>query len=788
MQSGGSLEIGSGKYTIQNTYSDTAASIVVHGSYGTYYTPGIATIYASEDSDLGNLLIMSGQVTVHGGTFKNATVSSPGGRLTVSSGRFTGNVIVNPNAWFFAGSSQAYFDGTVTINSDGGATLDGGNYKHLKVDGGRTLGSFMPNTLDMFKMGDVYLPHARNEAELTAGKDEYITIVRHTQHEYDEKGICSICNTQAEAKLYPEDGNYNKYEYGTIWQMLNKAQETQGSCLVLLKDITLNSDTTISEGNFALSLGRWHLRCADSQNEIALVINGGEISIKDGTFDRLKVTDKGKLTLNGGKYYAIDVTDSTYENYGQLLPDGYAFKTSSGWEAKSSITDKSFDVTRTNAPKSVEKPPFDSVSVAPAITTANYGKPMTFTATVTRDDSSKALSYQWYTVAINGTKTAIEGATGATLTVNEAVGTYQYLCQVTCEDYTLSSNTVQLTVQWIDLSDAALSATIQTRAYDGTTNATVTSSSIGSSGLRANTDYTISSAEFEDKNAGEGKKVTVKVTLTNLNYCFGYDANKHPIMEKTFQATGTITKNTSHMEQTKTVDAYSGVAHTYTVDLDACLSKLQNLGIEGYQITEKDIVVSKLIDANQVVLEGHSLKIPVNAVVTAPGTVAAKFTIAVACKNYSNVTILVRVETKDRLAVTATATPSKSKLTYGEKLDTITLSGETIPELQGTFAWQRPDAILDAGTYTELGWKFTPDNYTYAEASGMAKITVKQAKLQDPAPMTLTIYNGWAATYEAALPELPTLAEGLHFGNDNDAAYGTPGRLGRPGTIAPARS
>lgn len=226
VQYGGSLEIGSGKYTIQNTYSDTAPSIVVHGSYGTYYTPGIATIYASEDSDLGNLLIMSGQVTVYGGTFKNATVSAPGGRLTVSSGRFTGNVIVNPNAWFYAGSSQAYFDGTVTINSDGGATLDGGNYKHLKVDGGRTLGSFMPNTLDMFKMGDVYLPHARSQFELTAVEDKYITIVRHTQHEYDEKGICSICNTQAEAKLYPKDGNYNKYEYGTIWQMLNKAQET----------------------------------------------------------------------------------------------------------------------------------------------------------------------------------------------------------------------------------------------------------------------------------------------------------------------------------------------------------------------------------------------------------------------------------------------------------------------------------------------------------------------------------------------------------------------------------
>lgn len=615
--------------------------------------------------------------------------------------------------------------------------------------------------------GGVYVPDARNLAELIAVEGKYITIENHT-HDYDDTGKCKICNEEAEAYLLVN----GQRSYGYFDKMLALAEEKDGSCVYLLKDVTIIRDTPISKGKFALSLGSKRLRCAASQNEIALVISGGEISIKDGTFDRLKVTRDGKLTLNGGKYYAIDVTDSTYENYGQLLPDDYAFKASSGWEAKSSITDKSFDVTSTNAPKSVEKPPFDSVSVAPAITTANYGKPMTFTATVTRDDSSKALSYQWYTVAINGTKTAIEGATGATLTVNEAIGSYRYKCEVTCEDYTLSSNTVQLTVQRIDLSSAALSATIAERAYDGSASATVTASSIGSS-LTAGTDYTIS-AEFEDANAGKGKKVTVKVTLTNRNYCFGYKSDGTPIMEKTFETTGTITKNTSHMEQTKTVDAYSGVAHTYTIDLDACLSNLQNLGFEGYQITEKNIVVSKLIDADQVVLEDHNLKIPVNAVVTAPDTEAAKFTIAVTCKNYSDVTIRVRVVTKDRQAVTASATPNKTKLTYGERLDTITLSGTTTPELEGTFAWRTPDVVLDAGTYTELGWKFTPDNYTYAEASGTAKITVKQAKLQDPAPMTLTIYNGWAATYEAALPELPTLAEGLHFGNDNDAAYGTP--------------
>ena len=542
--------------------------------------------------------------------------------------------------------------------------------------------------------------------------------------------------------------------------MLALAEENNGSCVYLLKDVTIIRDTEVKEGNFSIAGGRFKVTCSSSS---ALKFSGGTVSIGDGTFGRLKVTGDGKLTLNGGKYYAIDVAGSTYENYGRLLPGGYAFKTSSGWEAKGDIIAASF---ASDTAKEVKILPLRSVTIsADGETTVPYGTSVKFTATV-ESNSSSGITYQWYR---NGV--AIQNATTNTLVANEPVGDYTYRCEVTRDNYTLSSNTVRLTVQRIDLSNAALSATIQTRAYDGSANATVTASSIGSSSLTAGTDYTIS-AEFEDANAGEGKKVTVKVTLTNRNYCFGYDANKHPIMEKTFKITGTITKNTSHMEQTKTVDAYSGVAHTYTVDLDACLSNLQDLGFEGYQITEKDIVVSKLIDANQVVLEGHSLKIPVNAVVTAPGTVAAKFTIAVACKNYSNVTILVRVETKDRSTVTATATPSKSELTYGEKLGSITLSGETIPpKLQGTFVWQTPDAILDAGRHADLGWKFTPDNYTYAEASGTAEIIVKRAKLTDPAPVTLTIYNGWAGTYEVAFPALPALAEGLRFGND--APYGT---------------
>ena len=768
--SGASLTI-YGPITITNT-NQNGYGIYTQGSSGDLAN---VEIYANKGNSVGSLYVNGGKVRLNGGTAGKVKVQglnslfyvAGGGRAAVS-----GTVTVQGNGKLETGDGHnPVFEDDVTIKSDGWASLRQGEFrKTLKIEPGikKTLRGLLYNGADDFYIGGVYQKNAKEQTEISANGENYVTIGRGHTHDYDNTGKCRYCDAEAEAKLYHEAGNYNDYEFGSFTTMLAKAQDYENSSLVLWKDAMLYSDATVTKGKFYISGGTKRLQ---SNGTAALVISGGDVQITEITVDRLKVKDTGKLTLNGGKYYAIDVTGSTYENYGRLLPDGYAFKTSSGWEAKSSITDKSFDVTSTNAPKSVEKPPFDSVSVAPAITTANYGKPMTFTATVTRDDSSKALSYQWYTVAINGTKTAIEGATGATLTVNEAIGSYRYKCEVTCEDYTLSSNTVQLTVQRIDLSSAALSATIAERAYDGSASATVTASSIGSSSLTAGTDYTIS-AEFEDANAGKGKKVTVKVTLTNRNYCFGYESDGTPILEKTFQATGTITQDTSHIEKPKTVEIYSGVAHTYTVDLDACLNNLQNPGIKGYQITEKDIKVDKLIDANQVVLEEHYLKIPVKAVFMAPGTEAAQFTITVTCKNYSDVTIRVRVVTKDRLQVTAAATPSKTELTYGERLNTITLSGETTPERQGTFVWQTPDAILDAGTYKDLVWKFIPVDYTYAEASGTAEITVKQAKLTDPAPVTLTIYNGWAATYEAALPELPALAEGLRFGND--AAYGPP--------------
>lgn len=724
-----------------------APSIMVHGS-SSNSGRGYAYIAGDEKYNFGSLFINGGNVTVNGGTYDHAMVTY-GGSLEVNNGKFQGDVTVDDHASLVVGSNLAYFDGKLTFESEGMGRLTNGYYKHI-ITKEATLGKLSNNTLDVFYIGEDYQPNAKNQSELKADEGTYITIRKH-KHDFSNSGTC-VCGEKAEAYLWVN----GPQQYGYFDDMLALAEEKDGSCVYLLKDVTIIRDTAVKKGNFNIAGGSFKVTCSGSS---ALVFSGGTVSIGDGTFGRLKVTGDGKLTLNGGKYYAIDVTGSTYENYGQLLPGDYAFKTSTGWEAKDDITAASF---ASDTAKEVKILPLRSVTIsADGSTTVPAGASVKFTATV--ETNSSGATYKWFC-----DNTEIAGETTSELTVTKSIGSYAYRCEVTRDNYTLSSNTVQLTVQRIDLFGAALSATIQTRAYDGMYNATIedgSSLTLGNMTVPASA-YSLS-AVFADRNVGADKDVTVTVTLTNPNYCFGYEDGGTPIMEKTFETTGTITQNTTPNLISKDENIYNSAANTYEFDLDSYLT--DDLGTVSYGMPQPQSLQRGI---GTPVLEGHTLKLPVSAIRWASETSLGRITIPVKSQNYANVSIEIRLKLVERTTVTASATPSKTELTYGERLDTIALSGTTDPTIQGTFAWQTPDVILDVGTYTELGWKFTPDNYTYAEASGTATITVKQAKLTDPAPVTLTIYNGWAGTYEAALPELPTLAKGLRFGDN--AAYGTP--------------
>ena len=550
---GGSLNVHGGTITIQNKGAATkdinAPSIMVHG-----YSPstgaevrGVANIAGDKNSDFGSLFISGGDVTVNGGTYDHAKVTY-GGSLEVSNGKFqgdvtVGDVTVDDHALLTVGSKSAYFDGKLTFEPYGSGMLTNGNYKHI-ITKGATLGKLSNNTLDVFYIGEDYQPNAKNQAELKAGEDTYITIRKH-KHDFSNSGTCA-CGEKAEAYL-SVDGQRS---YGYFDKMLALAEEKDGSCVYLLKDVTIIRDTTVKKGNFSIAGGRFKVTCSGSS---ALKFSGGTVSIGDGTFDRLKVTGDGKLTLNGGKYYAIDVTDSSvYTNYGLLLPDYYAFKASTTWEAKGNITAASF---ASDTAKEVKILPLRSVTISPdGETTVPYGTSVKFTATVESNNSS-GITYKWFCDGVE-----IPDDTTNELTVAKDIGSYEYRCDVTRDGYTLSSNTVQLTVQRIDLSDAVLSATIQTRAYDGTTSAKIedgSSLTLGNLTVPASA-YTLS-AVFADKNARENKNVTVTVTLTNHNYCFGYDANKQPIMEETFETTGTIKQSAMGLSRDKiTVCLYKG--------------------------------------------------------------------------------------------------------------------------------------------------------------------------------------------------------------------------------------
>lgn len=380
--SGASLTI-YGPITITNT-NQNGYGIYTQGSSGDLAN---VEIYANKGNSVGSLYVNGGKVRLNGGTAGKVKVQglnslfyvAGGGRAAVS-----GTVTVQGNGKLETGDGHnPVFEDDVTIKSDGWASLRQGEFrKTLKIEPGikKTLRGLLYNGADDFYIGGVYQKNAKEQTEISANGENYVTIGRGHTHDYDNTGKCRYCDAEAEAKLYHEAGNYNDYEFGSFTTMLAKAQDYENSSLVLWKDAMLYSDATVTKGKFYISGGTKRLQ---SNGTAALVISGGDVQITEITVDRLKVKDTGKLTLNGGNYYAIDVAGSSvYTNYGEILATNRAFKHQSTWESKTSITGKSFDVTSTNAPKSVEKPPFGSVSVTPPSKTANYGKPMTFTATV----------------------------------------------------------------------------------------------------------------------------------------------------------------------------------------------------------------------------------------------------------------------------------------------------------------------------------------------------------------------------------------------------------------------
>ena len=168
---------------------------------------------------------------------------------------------------------------------------------------------------------------------------------------FNEGGICKYCNSEFAASVSYTDGGSEKTELvGDIYDAFAKANEIGTATVTLYKDITDDiTDTIAVTGNVTLELNGKKLTTpgfepyyaievksgkltvnGSGSIKRAVVRNGGDAEINGGTFSDFRIEDGGNAVINGGQFYSIKVSGEG-RNVGQLLADGYAYKSLDGY-------------------------------------------------------------------------------------------------------------------------------------------------------------------------------------------------------------------------------------------------------------------------------------------------------------------------------------------------------------------------------------------------------------------------------------------------------------------------
>lgn len=156
--------------------------------------------------------------------------------------------------------------------------------------------------------------------------------------------------------------------------------------------------------------------------------------------------------------------------------------------------------------------------------------------------------------------------------------------------------------------------------------------------------------------------------------------------------------------------------------------------------------------------------------------------------NYEDYTITVTLTVEAKLTPSpeGALTLSPAEITYGEKLGAIAISGTMQADgrtVAGTFTWQEPDTVLDAGTHAGAAWKFTPDDTkTYEAVTGTVAVQVNRAAQSAAVSMADYTYND--------APSMPSLTYQVgdgsavyYYGTENTASGGTKWEDVQPTTL-----
>lgn len=316
-------------------------------------------------------------------------------------------------------------------------------------------------------------------------------------------------------------------------------------------------------------------------------------------------------------------------------------------------------------------------------------------------------------------------------------------------NYTLAqpaSVTANISPKALTIADV----TVAEKSYDGTMEAAVTGVTfnglVNSESLTKDKDYTVT-GNFVDVAVGENKDVTVTVNLKDSvkNYTLsdtGYTKNGCKIVKA--DVTAPAVRDLTIINNSTTI---------YTVKLQELLPSLV-LPKEYGNLTYGEPQLT-ITDSNS----GYQGTAEVRSNKDEYGKLALKFThtgntegsigtitVTVHSDNYEDITLKFNIKATAKIVpqLEGTLKLTPSEITYDEQLSNITISGTMTAngrEIPGTFTWENPGAVLDAGNQ-EATWKFTPDDtQIYAETTDTTTVRVNQAEQSGAVFMDNYTYN-----------------------------------------------
>ena len=698
-----------------------------------------------------------------------------GGDLIIQSGTFDGQITINDGKLTIKGG---------TFNQE--VDLRGGDSDSVFFSGGTFTKLFYPKSggsfLDLLADGYAFFytkdSNLVNAAEISGTFLYNVQVQQHT-HSFtdgacacgytcshtavDTDGKCTVCKKPMAAMV--TKGGESPY-YDTFNGALVYAYNNDGCTLKLLANVT---DPVSINTPFIFDL---------NGHDFNMLSVGARAKIRDsgttkGILRELKV------------FNIVDADgDETVLTVADLLEEGYAFKSSSENKWYFGVENAITNVT-------VQPAPIKSVTAEHPTVTVEYGKTsgVTLTATAVPATEGGTVSYQWY--EIGGTDFPIQDATENTyqLPADLGAGTHTYRLTATSDGYPKSAEitvkvtpislegaevtvkdltyngerqfptvTVTLDGKTLKNTDFDVNATMQTNAgsytltisgngnYTGTKtvewkilpktieNPTIDVSTITYNGqaqtpsvtvkdgatIIPDTQYTVSYRN----NTNAGTATVTVVSTSNSNYKFGPTEQAFTIT-KADAPTVTLGKLT-------VVNNHEG---TYTYDLKQLLPTAPkgtygNINWKGgYQhssTSQFSYVKNYTIDDDGILTITSR-----NNDLTTTGKVGT-ITITVITDNYENISLPIEVFAENKILpeLDGTVSLNKTAITFGESLDTITISGtmkDGDTTVEGTFSWAASKELYPAGTH-EVEWMFTPTNSgKYAVATGKVTITVNKA-------------------------------------------------------------